>query len=320
MTKKTIRWAVILLSLIICLIIGIKNTTIEPASYQGRLSSEIKTAESVLKNSSSEKQTAAGKKAKKTLQKEIAEAKTVLHAKKSSYSQTREAYLKLKKEVQNFSDNQKTRKATSKPKSQTGENQKTGSAADQKTATASEDTGKTTKAGKNEKNTKTDTAAETDSSPKEKEEAPNVAVKSGNTGDTVQDNNAKEETKKITVSVEIRCDSVSNNQQLTKGGHPELEPYAADPQILQTTVTVAQGTTVYDMTTAVTRDNNIQMDAVYNRTYNTAYIKAINHLYEKSAGERSGWMYKVNGTVPNYGCSSYVLNDGDTVQWYYTAE
>jgi hypothetical protein len=31
-----------------------------------------------------------------------------------------------------------------------------------------------------------------------------------------------------------------------------------------------------------------------------------------------GWMYKVNGWFPNYGCSSYTLKDGDTIVWCYT--
>ena len=29
-------------------------------------------------------------------------------------------------------------------------------------------------------------------------------------------------------------------------------------------------------------------------------------------------MYKVNGWFPNYGCSSYYLEDGDTIVWTYT--
>lgn len=32
--------------------------------------------------------------------------------------------------------------------------------------------------------------------------------------------------------------------------------------------------------------------------YNSAYIEGINNLYEFDCGELSGWMYKVNGLVP----------------------
>ena len=31
-------------------------------------------------------------------------------------------------------------------------------------------------------------------------------------------------------------------------------------------------------------------------------------------------MYRVNGTFPNKGCSSYLLSDGDTVEWVYTCD
>ena len=31
-------------------------------------------------------------------------------------------------------------------------------------------------------------------------------------------------------------------------------------------------------------------------------------------------MYAVNGWFPNYGCSQYQLQDGDTVEWVYTCE
>ena len=31
-------------------------------------------------------------------------------------------------------------------------------------------------------------------------------------------------------------------------------------------------------------------------------------------------MYRVNDWFPNYGCSQYALQDGDTVTWVYTCE
>ena len=49
--------------------------------------------------------------------------------------------------------------------------------------------------------------------------------------------------------------------------------------------------------------------------YNSAYIEGINNLYEFDCGELSGWMYKVNGWFPNYGCSRYQLKEGDTIEW-----
>ena len=48
------------------------------------------------------------------------------------------------------------------------------------------------------------------------------------------------------------------------------------------------------------------------------YVSGINNLYEFDCGKDSGWMYCVNGWYPNYGCSKYTLEDGDTVEWRYT--
>ena len=54
--------------------------------------------------------------------------------------------------------------------------------------------------------------------------------------------------------------------------------------------------------------------------YNSAYIEGIANLYEFDVGNESGWMFRVNDWFPNYGCSRYVLKDGDTVEWVYTCD
>ena len=85
-----------------------------------------------------------------------------------------------------------------------------------------------------------------------------------------------------------------------------------------TTVTFSQGETVYDVLQRVCRDNGIQMEASVSK-YGT-YVEGIANLYEFDVGDGSGWMYKVNGWFPNYGCSRYQLQDGDTVCWVYTCD
>ena len=87
-----------------------------------------------------------------------------------------------------------------------------------------------------------------------------------------------------------------------------------------TTVTFEDGDTVYDVLQRVCRDNGIHMDSVWTAKYNSAYVKGINNLYEFDVGEGSGWMYKVNGWFPNYGCSRYALQNGDVVNWVYTCD
>ena len=43
-------------------------------------------------------------------------------------------------------------------------------------------------------------------------------------------------------------------------------------------------------------------------------------MYEFDCGQYSGWMYRVNGWYPNYGCSSYDVEDGDNIEWKYTCD
>jgi len=68
------------------------------------------------------------------------------------------------------------------------------------------------------------------------------------------------------------------------------------------------------------RRARIHMEFRNTPIYNSAYIMGINNLYEFDVGELSGWMYKVNGWVPNYGCSRYQLQPDDVIEWHYTCD
>lgn len=60
------------------------------------------------------------------------------------------------------------------------------------------------------------------------------------------------------------------------------------------------------------------MESSYTPIYGSYYIEGINQLYEFDGGGQSGWQYCVNGWFPNYGCSSYSVEDGDVIEWKYT--
>ncbi|AGK98491.1 DUF4430 domain-containing protein [Clostridium pasteurianum] len=47
------------------------------------------------------------------------------------------------------------------------------------------------------------------------------------------------------------------------------------------------------------------------------YFSSINGQSEKSAGEKSGWNYYVNGKKASVGSSNYILKDGDKIQWIF---
>ena len=51
--------------------------------------------------------------------------------------------------------------------------------------------------------------------------------------------------------------------------------------------------------------------------YDSVYIEGIGNIYEKDAGDMSGWGYTVNGEYISTGLNKYILNDGDMVEFSY---
>ena len=49
------------------------------------------------------------------------------------------------------------------------------------------------------------------------------------------------------------------------------------------------------------------------------YVAMIGGDREFGHGGMSGWLYRVNGWLPNYGSQAYALDDGDEVVWYYSS-
>lgn len=122
-----------------------------------------------------------------------------------------------------------------------------------------------------------------------------------------------------TCTIEIRCDTILNNM---KDLTPGLDVYVPDNGTIlaATTVTFTEGETVFDVLNRICNERNIQIEYSYTPLYGSYYIEGINHLYEFDCGQQSGWMYKVNGWFPNYGCSSYKLEGGETIVWAYTCK
>ena len=126
--------------------------------------------------------------------------------------------------------------------------------------------------------------------------------------------------KPVTVTLEIRCDTLSSD--MSKLENPAIEDYIpADGTILaKSTYMGTTDNTVFDVLNTLCRNNDIQLEFSYTPIYESYYIEGINYLYEFDGGNLSGWMYKVNGWFPNYGCSSYYLSDGDVIEWVYTCD
>lgn len=73
------------------------------------------------------------------------------------------------------------------------------------------------------------------------------------------------------------------------------------------------GKSVADVTLEVLNRQSIPRS--YTSGITGIYFSSINGQKEKSAGEKSGWNYYVNGEKGSVGASSYILKTGDKVEW-----
>ena len=121
----------------------------------------------------------------------------------------------------------------------------------------------------------------------------------------------------LSCTVTIVCDTILDHMDIFDPAKVEFLP---DDGVIADTVKVpfAEGETAYDVTKRACDALGIPVEASWTPLYDAYYIEGINNIYEFDCGSESGWMYKVNGWFPNYGCSSYQLEDGDNVLWCYT--
>ena len=77
--------------------------------------------------------------------------------------------------------------------------------------------------------------------------------------------------------------------------------------------TVSKGDTAYEVLISALDEAGLSYE-----TGRAGYVSSINGLSEQDNGPQSGWMYQVNGKIPQMSSSSYVLKEGDELIWFYT--
>ena len=118
-------------------------------------------------------------------------------------------------------------------------------------------------------------------------------------------------------TITIRCDTVLENQNLLEEAKVPYVP--ADGVILpEITVEFTPGENVFDVLQRVCEAADIPLEYSWTPLYDSYYLEGICHLYEFDCGPESGWMYQVSGKFPNYGCSSYEVQPGDSIEWLYS--
>lgn len=81
-----------------------------------------------------------------------------------------------------------------------------------------------------------------------------------------------------------------------------------------------EGDTAFDILQRVCRENKIRLEVSYSPAFSSYYVEGISDLYEFDLGADSGWLYRINGKIQNYGCSSYKAADGDVIEFIYTCD
>ena len=162
----------------------------------------------------------------------------------------------------------------------------------------------------------TERQEETPAEPSKQAEAPSQTA---DTPASPDETDTPSESTVPTCTVSISCATILENLDRLNAEKADLIP--ADGVLLApTAVEFTEGESVFDVLKRVCRENKIHLEFSETPVYQSAYIEGIGNLYEFDCGEGSGWMYRVNGEFPNYGCSRYPLQDGDTVEWVYTCD
>lgn len=123
----------------------------------------------------------------------------------------------------------------------------------------------------------------------------------------------------FTVTLTVRADTLLDNMHLLDREKHELVP--EDGVIFHAAaVRAAQGESVFDVTAREMRGAGIHLAFRTTPFLNSAYVEAINNLYEFDAGGLSGWNYLVNGEVPGVGASQHTVEPGDIIEWVFTLD
>lgn len=123
----------------------------------------------------------------------------------------------------------------------------------------------------------------------------------------------------LTCIISVRCENILKNMKYFN--QEKIEYVPKNGIILkEKEVVFYEGESVFNVTLREMKKNRIQFEFVNTPVYNSAYIEGIDNIYEFDCGELSGWIYKVNGVFPNYGCSRHILKQGDKIEWVYTCD
>lgn len=120
-------------------------------------------------------------------------------------------------------------------------------------------------------------------------------------------------------TLSVVCVEVLENIENLKENKKSIIP--ADGIIFrEQEVEFSEGESVFDILLREMKKNGIHLEYVDTPMYNSVYIEGIGNLYEFDCGDYSGWLYSVNGEKPTYGCSQYIVKNGDKIVFSFSCK
>lgn len=125
-----------------------------------------------------------------------------------------------------------------------------------------------------------------------------------------------------TVFLTIDCSSILNHREDLDPALDSEKYVPSDGMILpKTEYVLRKGDTAYQIFDRAVRHNRIAVEQdTFTESAEDVYVKSINQIGEGSCGAMSGWMFKVNGVIPEVGCGRLEIKDGDEIVFFYVCD
>lgn len=134
--------------------------------------------------------------------------------------------------------------------------------------------------------------------------------------DGASSSSAGEDGAPLSCSLTIRCDTLLEHLSELAEGKAELVPEDGLLLFVEE-ASLSEDESAFDVLKRELQSRRMHLEFSESPA---AYIEGICNLYEYDCGELSGWIYRVNGEIPGYSCSEYLLSDGDVVEFLYTCD
>lgn len=124
-------------------------------------------------------------------------------------------------------------------------------------------------------------------------------------------------------TISIECKTILDNYDKLDENLKDEKYVPKDGIILaETEYPIDDNDTAFSILQKAVKDKRIHMEfqGAQQNSLGSVYVQGINHIYEFSCGELSGWFYTVNGEFGNISTANYKLKNGDEVKWLYTCD